>query len=190
MIKRPWPAMIRTIWGDPERYKKSYYPEDFHGKYYLAGDGASRDAERLLPDHGPHRRRAERLRASPGHHGNRIGSGGQPAGGRGRGRRAAATRSTGEAVCAFMVLKGRARPAPMPHKMLAGTARLGRQGNRPDRQTRRHPLRRQPAQDALGQDHAPPAALHRQGRGDHAGRLHSGESGHPGSTQGSHSLIV
>jgi acetyl-CoA synthetase len=37
--------MIRTIWGDPERFKKSYYPEDFHGKYYLAGDGASRDLE-------------------------------------------------------------------------------------------------------------------------------------------------
>ena len=33
--------MIRTIWGDPERFKKSYYPDDFKGKYYLAGDGAS-----------------------------------------------------------------------------------------------------------------------------------------------------
>ncbi|HVS27374.1 MAG TPA: acetate--CoA ligase [Burkholderiales bacterium] len=45
VIKRPWPAMIRTIWGDPDRYKKTYYPEDFKGKYYLAGDGASRDEE-------------------------------------------------------------------------------------------------------------------------------------------------
>ena len=45
VIKRPWPAMIRTIWGDPDRYKSSYYPEDFKGKYYLAGDGASRDEE-------------------------------------------------------------------------------------------------------------------------------------------------
>ncbi len=45
VIKRPWPSMIRTIWGDPERFKKSYYPEDFQGKYYLAGDGASRDLE-------------------------------------------------------------------------------------------------------------------------------------------------
>jgi acetyl-CoA synthetase len=43
VIKRPWPSMIRTIWGDPDRYKKGYYPEDFQGKYYLAGDGASRD---------------------------------------------------------------------------------------------------------------------------------------------------
>jgi len=45
VIKRPWPSMIRTIWGDPERYKKSYYPEEFKGKYYLAGDGASTDDE-------------------------------------------------------------------------------------------------------------------------------------------------
>ena len=43
VVKRPWPAMIRTIWGDPERFKKSYYPEDFKGQYYLAGDGAIRD---------------------------------------------------------------------------------------------------------------------------------------------------
>ena len=44
VVKKPWPSMIRTIWGDPERYKKSYYPDDFKGQYYLAGDGAIRDA--------------------------------------------------------------------------------------------------------------------------------------------------
>ncbi len=43
VIKRPWPSMIRTIWGDPERFKKAYFPADFQGKYYLAGDGANRD---------------------------------------------------------------------------------------------------------------------------------------------------
>jgi acetyl-CoA synthetase len=43
VIKRPWPGIIRTIWGDPERFRKTYFPEDFKGKYYLAGDGASRD---------------------------------------------------------------------------------------------------------------------------------------------------
>ena len=43
VVKKPWPSMIRTIWGDPERFKKSYYPEEFKGKYYLAGDGAIRD---------------------------------------------------------------------------------------------------------------------------------------------------
>jgi acetyl-CoA synthetase len=45
VVKKPWPSMIRTIWGDPERFVKSYYPEEFKGKYYLAGDGAIRDAK-------------------------------------------------------------------------------------------------------------------------------------------------
>jgi acetyl-CoA synthetase len=45
VIKRPWPSMIRTIWGNPERFRKAYYPDDFQGKYYLAGDGANRDLD-------------------------------------------------------------------------------------------------------------------------------------------------
>ncbi|QCP48840.1 acetate--CoA ligase [Trinickia violacea] len=43
VVKRPWPSMIRTIWGDPDRFKKSYYPEELGGKLYLAGDGSVRD---------------------------------------------------------------------------------------------------------------------------------------------------
>jgi acetyl-CoA synthetase len=43
VVKRPWPSMIRTIWGDPERFKKSYFPEELGGKIYLAGDGAIRN---------------------------------------------------------------------------------------------------------------------------------------------------
>ncbi len=46
VIKRPWPSMIRTIWGDPERFKKSYFPEEMGGTVYLAGDGAVRSADR------------------------------------------------------------------------------------------------------------------------------------------------
>ncbi len=42
VIKRPFPSQIRTIWGDPERYKKAYFPEEMHGAY-LAGDSAHRD---------------------------------------------------------------------------------------------------------------------------------------------------
>jgi acetyl-CoA synthetase len=45
VIKKPWPSMLRTIWGDPDRYRKTYWPEDFKGKYYLAGDGASIDQD-------------------------------------------------------------------------------------------------------------------------------------------------
>ncbi|MEI8162714.1 MAG: acetate--CoA ligase [Betaproteobacteria bacterium] len=45
VVKKPWPAMIRTIYGDPDRYQKSYFPVDFGGNLYLAGDGAMRDAK-------------------------------------------------------------------------------------------------------------------------------------------------
>ncbi len=45
VIKRPWPSMIRTIWGDPERFRKSYFPDELGGRLYLAGDGSVRDPE-------------------------------------------------------------------------------------------------------------------------------------------------
>ena len=45
VVKRPWPSMVRNIWGDPERFRKTYYPEELGGKLYLAGDGAVRDKE-------------------------------------------------------------------------------------------------------------------------------------------------
>lgn len=45
VVKKPWPSMIRNIWGDPERFKKSYFPEELKG-FYLAGDGAVRSEDR------------------------------------------------------------------------------------------------------------------------------------------------
>ena len=45
VIKKPWPSMIRNIWGDPERFKKSYFPDELGGKLYLAGDGAVRNKD-------------------------------------------------------------------------------------------------------------------------------------------------
>ncbi len=44
VIKRPFPSQIRTIWGDPERYRKAYFPDEMRG-YYLAGDSAHRDED-------------------------------------------------------------------------------------------------------------------------------------------------
>ncbi|GAA5503146.1 acetyl-coenzyme A synthetase [Deinococcus xinjiangensis] len=43
VIKRPWPSMLRTVYGDDERYRKSYWGE-IKGVYF-AGDGARRDAD-------------------------------------------------------------------------------------------------------------------------------------------------
>src|SRR5204862_671238 len=43
IIRRPWPAMLRTIYGDKERYQKQYWSE-YKGKYFT-GDGARRDED-------------------------------------------------------------------------------------------------------------------------------------------------
>lgn len=49
VVRRPWPGMARTVWGNPERYRDAYWSAyaghgDFGG-YYVAGDGATRDAD-------------------------------------------------------------------------------------------------------------------------------------------------
>jgi hypothetical protein len=70
--------MIHTIYGDDERFRKSYYPEDFQGKYYLAGDGAIRDERPLFTCHRADRRRPQRQRPPHGHDGDRVGAGRTP----------------------------------------------------------------------------------------------------------------
>ena len=42
VLTKPWPSMLRGIWGDPERYKETYWSR-FGEKYYFAGDGAKYD---------------------------------------------------------------------------------------------------------------------------------------------------
>jgi acetyl-CoA synthetase len=44
VIRRPWPSMLRTIWGDNARYLETYWAK-FQNRYYVAGDGAHRDAD-------------------------------------------------------------------------------------------------------------------------------------------------
>src|SRR4051812_27632634 len=46
VLKRPWPGMLRGIYGDPERYKQTYWSR-FEGMYF-AGDGAKRDQDGYL----------------------------------------------------------------------------------------------------------------------------------------------
>ncbi len=40
VLRRPWPSMLRTIWGDDERYRENYWSR--FGEWYFAGDGAKR----------------------------------------------------------------------------------------------------------------------------------------------------
>ncbi len=44
VIKRPWPSMLRTIWGDNQRYIKTYW-EKYQNRFYVAGDSAMRDGD-------------------------------------------------------------------------------------------------------------------------------------------------
>ncbi|ROO86750.1 acetyl-coenzyme A synthetase [Actinocorallia herbida] len=45
VVREPWPAMLRTIWGDDERYKETYWSRWEGLSLYFAGDGAKRDAD-------------------------------------------------------------------------------------------------------------------------------------------------
>jgi len=44
VVRKPWPSMLRTIWGDNERYLSTYWAQ-FDNRYYVAGDTAHRDAD-------------------------------------------------------------------------------------------------------------------------------------------------
>ena len=123
VVKKPWPSMIRTIWGDPERFKKSYYPADFQGKYYLAGDGAIRDAKTgyftitgriddVLNVSG-HRMGTMEIESALVSHTELVAEAavvGRP------------DDTTGEAICAFVVLK-RPRPVGDEAKKIANELR-------------------------------------------------------------------
>lgn len=43
VITRPFPSLVRTIYNDAARFKSTYFPDEFNGKYYLAGDSAHFD---------------------------------------------------------------------------------------------------------------------------------------------------
>jgi acetyl-CoA synthetase len=45
VLTEPWPAMLRTIWGDDERYIDTYWSRFRDQGYYFAGDGAKKDAD-------------------------------------------------------------------------------------------------------------------------------------------------
>ncbi|HSH97120.1 MAG TPA: acetate--CoA ligase [Methyloradius sp.] len=44
VIKKPFPSLLRTIWNDPDRFQRTYFPSTLPG-YYLAGDSAHRDTD-------------------------------------------------------------------------------------------------------------------------------------------------
>jgi acetyl-CoA synthetase len=45
VLTRPWPSMLRTLWGDDERFKRQYWSEFPGGEIYFTGDGCRRDED-------------------------------------------------------------------------------------------------------------------------------------------------
>ncbi len=170
VIKHPWPSMLRTLWGDDERYKQAYWSE-IPGMYF-AGDGARRDERGYYWIMG----RVDDVINVSGH---RLGTAevesalvsheavaeaavvGRP------------DELKGQAIAAFVTLEGAHERQRRAERR---AARARRERDRRAGQARRYPLYRRAAENALRQDHAAAAEgarVQRQSRGrcDHARRF-------------------
>ncbi|MDZ7631256.1 MAG: AMP-binding protein [Gemmatimonadaceae bacterium] len=169
-ITQPWPSMLRTIWGDDQRYVETYFSK-WPGRpdLYFAGDGAKRDDDGYFWILG----RVDDVLNVAGH---RIGTMEVESALVEHPSVAEAAvvgkdhELKGQAIAAFVTLReGFHAESALRDELREFVA----EEDRRDRAARRHPLQRRPAEDALGQDHAPAAARHRRGpragRHDHAG---------------------
>ena len=160
MLERPWPSMLRGIWGDPERYRDTYWIT--LRRQVLRGRRRQARRRGLLLAARPGRRHHARRRATTSRRprssprSSTIPSVAEAAV---VGRTDA---TTGQAIAAFVTLRGGIEPTRRAGR---GAARPRRQAHRPDREAEDDPLHRGAAEDALGQDHAPAAAQRRRGRG-------------------------
>ena len=151
VLERPWPSMLRGIWGDPERYRDTYWSR-FEGKYF-AGDGAKRDDEGYFWLLG----RVDDIMLVSGHNisTTEVESAlvDHPVGCRSRGGRQdrrhdrPGDRRVRDPACGGGAARRAGRGAAQPR----------RRAHRADRQAEVDPLHRGAAEDAFGQDHAPPA---------------------------------
>ena len=167
-LTRPWPSMLRGIYGDPERYQETYWSR-FEGRYF-AGDGAKLDDDGYLWLLG----RVDDVMNVSGH---RISTtevesalvdhptvaeaavvGANDA-------------TTGQAIIAFVTLKGGVDADAEPRRGRCASTWPTRSA--PFARPKTDHLHRRPAQDPQRQDHAPAAA--RRGRGPRPRRHH-----HPG----------
>ena len=172
VLKRPWPAMLRGIHGDPERYKETYWKR-FPGMYF-AGDGAKRDEEGYfwllgrvddVMNVSGHRLSTTEIESAlvshPAVAEAAVVGGPDPV--------------TGEAINAFVIL----RLGFEPTEALGSRAPSARRHeDQPDRQAKGADVHARPAQDPEWQDHAAPAPRYRPGplarRHDHPGRCSGG----------------
>ncbi len=165
VIKQPWPSMLRTIYGDPERYQQQYWSQ-IPGVYF-AGDGARIDEDGYIWLMG----RVDDVLNVAGHRLSTMEIESALVANPVVAEAAVVGRPDdikGQAVAAFVTLKAGQTAS---EALKQTTAPVGGAGDRPHRQARRHPLHRLAAQDAQRQDHAAPAARDRDQR-DREGRHH------------------
>ena len=168
VIRKPWPGMLRGLWGDPERYKEVYWSE-VKGSYFT-GDGCRQDKDGYFWIVG----RIDDVLNVAGH---RIGTAEVESALVSNQKVAEAAvvgrpdELKGQALVAFVTLKGGVRAD-------AGIARriapARRQRNRPGGQAGRHPFCRSAAQNALRKNHAPPAQTNRRRHGNQRRHHHAG----------------
>ena len=120
VLDKPWPAMLRGIWGDPERFKETYWSRFAEQGWYFAGDGARYGSDGeiwvlgriddVMNISGHRISTAEVESALVGHSGVAeaavVG---------------ATDEHTGQAICAFVILK--AHHAEMPHEQMVDELR-------------------------------------------------------------------
>ena len=161
IVRRPWPAMLRTIYGDKDRYKRQYWGE-FKGNY-LTGDGARRDEDGYFWIVG----RIDDVLNVAGH---RLGTSeiesalvshpqvaeaavvGRP------------DELKGQGVVAFVTLK---TGVDATHELKTGIARSRWHAHWRNREARRSSLRRSAAENAQRQNHASASERNRQRRQGH-----------------------
>ena len=153
VLTEPWPAMLRTIWGDDERFKDTYWSR--FENVYFAGDGAKLDEDGDIwllgrvddvMNVSGHRLSTTEIESALVSH-PKVAEAAVVG---------AKDEDTGQAVCAFVILRESAGDGGDGHRR--GAARARRQGDRQDRQAAADHGRPRAAEDPLGQDHAPAAA--------------------------------
>ncbi len=167
VIRKPWPGMLRGLWGDPQRYQQVYWSE-VDGSYFT-GDGSRQDKDGYFWIVG----RIDDVLNVAGH---RIGTA-EVESALVSHQKVAEAAVVGRPGCHERPgaggLRDGQRRRPCRWRPARGVAPARRQGNRPGRQARRHPLRRGAAENALGQNHAPPAQANRRRHGNQRRHHHA-----------------
>ena len=167
--------MLRTIWGDDDRFRETYWSKYKKQGWYFAGDGAKKDGDGDLWVLGRvddvmnvsgHRLSTTEIESALVSH-PKVAEAAVVG---------AKDEDTGQAVVAFVILRDEARRRRRGHRRRPAQTRP--QGDRPDRHTAPDHDRPRAAQDPLRQDHAPAAPRRRReprGRRRHHARRQLGD---------------